>query len=140
MNCQLYEKEFEAYLHNRLPLEQKLLLEKHLEECTSCSESLFLERLAGSFILEEKMELPDPSLAEQVMLRVMDKKPETGQKMIQATFLRNIVYATSVAAAIFAGIVAGNFYKPVSEETIPAELSYMDDGQMEAVNLFLDEN
>lgn len=141
MDCKLCERELEAYLKDRLSPGQRSQVEIHLNECESCSQSLFLEKIALEVIQAKKKISPDPSLADKVMGFINDDSATTDDDKVVFMFpsiLRKVAYTISVAAAVYIGIVAGNFY--LAEDSVPAEMSYINDAQIEAVNLFINEN
>ena len=140
MDCKLCERELEAYLQDRLPHEERFQIEAHLRECDSCSQSLFLEKLALEAILAEKAMLPASSLSDRIMEKIQEEhaRETDGVIFMIPPVLRKIAYAASIAAALYIGIIAGNFY--MADDSIPAEMSYINDLQIESVNLFTNEN
>ena len=62
MNCQLCQKESDAYREGRLPGDMKTQVEAHLRICIKCSESYQLQTLADKVINHEKELLSDPFL------------------------------------------------------------------------------
>lgn len=142
MDCKLCERELENYLQNRLSPNFRIQVENHLNHCERCSQSLFFEKVASDAILSEKKMMPDSLMSEKVM-RIIHEKGDSSESKGRLVFIvpvvvRKIAYAASIAAAIYMGIVAGNFY--LTEDSIPAEMSYINDVQIEAINLFTNEN
>jgi hypothetical protein len=100
-----------------------------------------LEKIALGIIQEEKKITPDSFLADKVMDIIHKDNARVDEDKVVFMFpsiLRKVAYTISVAAAVYIGIVAGNFY--LAEDSLPAEMSYMNDAQIEAVNLFTNEN
>jgi len=54
--------------------------------------------------------------------------------------LRSAIIATSLAAAIFFGVIMGNIYKPSSSaKAIPVELALINDATIESVDVLSNE-
>ena len=141
MNCQLCQKESDAYREGRLSDDMRNQVEAHLLSCEDCSASYYLQTLAEKVINLEKLLDPDQYLTARIMERI--ERPElTAYRIPLAVtgFLRPALIVTSMAAAIFVGILIGNIYKPsVRVLSIPVELALMDDGAIESVNIFSNE-
>ena len=120
MNCQLCQKELDAYREGRLPDDMKTQVEEHLQHCTDCAENYNLQSLAEKIINEEKVISPDPYLTTRIMAQI-ENPEETVHKTISPIY-KGIKTgpdnATSLAAAIFAGVLIGNIYKPSVESII----------------------
>ena len=137
MNCHLCLKESDAYHEGTLSEEMKSQVKAHLEICQTCSESYRLEALVGSVIRHEKELQPDPFLRTKIMLRIENAgTPYMRSKPSYIKVLRISVIATSLAAAIFIGVIIGNIYKPSgSTKAIPVELALLNDSAIESVDV-----
>jgi len=141
MNCQLCQKESDAYREGRLPADTRTQVETHLRVCKKCAESYKLQTLAERVINKEKELLPNPFLQTRIMARI--ENLETPLNRIIPAYmsaLRSAIIATSLAAAIFFGVIMGNIYKPSSSaKTIPVELSLINDATIESVDILSNE-
>ena len=141
MNCKLCQKELDAYSEGRLPDDMKTQVEEHLQHCTDCAMSYNLQSLAQKIINQEKVISPDPYLTSRIMAQI-ENPEETVHKTISpfTRVLRPALIATTLAAAIFAGVLIGNIYNPPSRvSSRPVELALMDDGVIESVNILSNE-
>lgn len=140
MNCQLCQKEFDAYLEGILPEGIRSQVEVHLGECEVCAESVQLVGLAGKVMEEEKSMQSNPFLVTRIMANI-EALEQNRKSVLQVPFfqkvLRPALVGLSVAAAIFIGIVVGNFDVPAqSANKLPVEMTLMNDMALESVNLF----
>jgi anti-sigma factor RsiW len=141
MNCQLCQEESDKYLEGKLSDDFRIQVESHLQQCTECAESYRIQSIADSIINEEKTISPDVNLTARIMDRI-ESMENTGRK-ISKPFMRVLQPAliiTSMAAAIFIGVLIGNIYKPSG--TIiskPVELSLIDDAAIESVDILSNE-
>ena len=141
MNCQLCQKELDAYLGGGLSPEMKELVEVHLESCEKCARIYQVEILAGKVINKEKELQSNPLLSTRIMTRI-EEFEESVNKTAPAyeRILRPAVIMISMVAAIFLGILIGNINKPVaSERTLPEELALIDDVALESIDLLSNE-
>jgi len=140
MNCQLCQKEFDAYREGKLSGGVRVQVEAHLESCPDCSVSFQLLMLANKLIEAEKEILSNPFLVTRIMsgIEEMDNKGETySQLPAYLKVLKPILISVSLAAAIFIGVLVGNIYFPAdSTRKIPVELSYMNDAALESVEIY----
>ena len=140
MNCQLCQKELDAYREGRLPEGIRIQVETHLGDCKECVESYQLISLADKVIDEEKRLQSNPFLVTRIMAGI----EELGQnhesyKRISAyqKVLKPVLISVSIAVAIFIGVVAGNIYLPTQQTNkLPVEMTYMNDAALESVELF----
>jgi predicted anti-sigma-YlaC factor YlaD len=141
MNCQLCQEELDAYLKGRLPGDIKTQVEEHLQHCTDCTENYNLQSLAEKIINREKGISPDLSLTDRIMRQI--ENPEAAVHKTIPPFrrvLRPALIITSMAAAIFLGVLIGNIYKPsVIILPRPVELALIDDVAIEAVDILSNE-
>jgi predicted anti-sigma-YlaC factor YlaD len=137
MNCQLCRKELDAYREGRLSDDMRTQVEAHLKQCAECAESYKIQSLADTIINQEKVISPDNNLASRIMARI-EGTEETGYRTISPfkRVLKPALIITSMAAAIFAGVLIGNIYKPsVKELSRPLELALIDDVAIESVDI-----
>jgi predicted anti-sigma-YlaC factor YlaD len=137
MNCQLCQKELDAYLERRLSDDMKTQVEAHLKQCAECAESYRIEMLTDSVINQEKVICPDNYLTSRIMARI-ETTEETGYRPGSpfVRILKPALIMTSMAAAIFVGVLIGNIYKPsVGELSRPLELALIDDVSIESVDI-----
>jgi len=141
MNCQLCQKELDAYREGRSPADTRTQVETHLRECKKCADSYYLQTLAERVINKEKELLPNPFLQTRIMAQIENLKTfhnRTTPAYMRA--LKPVIIATSLAAAIFFGVIMGNIYKPSgSAQAIPVELAMINDATIESVDLLSNE-
>jgi predicted anti-sigma-YlaC factor YlaD len=135
MNCQLCQKELDAYREGKLHDDMRTQVEAHLRQCAECAESYKIQSLADSIMNWEKAISPDNYLTSRIMVRI-ENPDEAGHSTISPfiRILKPALIMTSLAAAIFAGVLIGNIYKPSPRETSrPVELALIDDIAIESV-------
>lgn len=141
MNCQLCQKELDAWRDGKLPGDMKIQVESHLKECETCSGIYQMQLLADKVIDREKELQADPFRVTRIMAGIENLKGsgyEPANTFIKV--LRPVLVTASMAAAIFFGIMLGNLSKPVTDSlTIPVELALIDDASIESVNILLNE-
>jgi len=137
MNCQLCQKELDAWRDGKLPGERKIQVESHLKECETCSGNYRLQLLADKVIDREKELQADPFRVTRIMAGI-DNLEGSGNEPANPFIkvLKPVLVTASMAAAIFFGIMLGNLSRPVTEsETIPVELALIDDIAIESVDI-----
>ena len=137
MNCQLCRKELDAYREGSLSDDMRTQVEAHLKLCGECAESYRIELLAHSVIKKEKIINPDNYLTSRIMARI-ENPEEAGYRTISPfiRILKPALIMTSMAAAIFVGVLIGNIYKPsVRDISRPVELTLIDDIAIESVDI-----
>lgn len=141
MNCQLCQKELDAYREGRLPTDTLAQVEIHLEVCKKCAEIYNLQTLAERIINKEKELLPNPFLQTRIMAQI--ENLETSHYRAIPTYirvLRQAIIATSLAAAIFSGVMMGSIYKPAGNgKATPVELALINDATIESVDFLSNE-
>jgi len=137
MNCQLCQKESDAYREGKLPHDLRTQIEAHLEVCEKCQESYNLQILADKVINYEKDLLPNPFISTRIMSSIENlESPGYSRISLLGRVLKPALITVSLAAAIFYGILIGNIYQPYgSSRQIPVELSLIDDAAIESVNI-----
>lgn len=141
MNCQLCQKESEAYLGGRLSDDMKTQVEAHLQFCSDCVESYKLQSIAEKVINQEKGISSDPYLSTRIMAQLENYEANAHKTISPYTrILMPSLIMVSMAAAIFIGVLIGNIYKP-SEKVVlrPVEIAMMDDMAIESVNILSNE-
>ena len=141
MNCQLCQKEMDAYRDGKLPRDMMTQVNSHLKACEACSGIYRLQVLADKVIDQEKEIESDPFLATRVMAGI-DNLKGSGYEPANAFIrvLKPVLVTASMAAAIFFGIMLGNLSQPVTDrEIIPVELALIDDVAIESVNILSNE-
>ena len=141
MNCQLCQKEMDAYRDGKLPRDIMTQVESHLKACETCSGIYGLQVLAEKVMEQEKELQPDYFLTTRVMTRI-DSLKGSGYNPATAFIrvLKPVLVTASMAAAIFFGIMLGNLSRPFTErERIPVELALIDDSTIESVNILSNE-
>ena len=138
MNCQTCQKESDNYRGGKLSGDLKIQVERHLQECSDCAAVYNLDSIADNIIDQEKSITPAADLTTRIIGRI-DKIESTGSKIsfpIQRV-LRPALILSSMAAAIFIGVMIGNIYKPVVNPVFsrPVELSLIDDATIESVGM-----
>lgn len=139
MNCQSCQKESDAYLRGELPGGTRIQIDEHLESCRECAESFRLMSLAALVINEEKEIKSNPFLVTRIMAGIgeLDSQPNgTVRTPVYLQLLRSAIITTSMAAAIFVGVMVGSIYHPETPENrIPLELASLNDAALESVDL-----
>ena len=140
MNCQLCQKESDAYLEGRLPEGIRAQVDAHLAQCVTCAESYRLLRLSEKVMEAEKTVLSNPFLSTRVMAGIekLEREKESYQNIpAYWKVLKPALIGLSIGVAIFLGILAGDLYKPANPaNAVPVEMSYMDDAALESVSMF----
>lgn len=141
MNCQICQKESDNYRGGKLSGDLRIQVESHLQQCTECTAIFNAESLTDSIINREKEISPSGDLTDRIMDRI-ESHEERGN-VIPNPFVRMLQPAliiTSVAAAVFIGVMIGNIYKPAGTGySRPVELSLIDDAAIESVNMLSNE-
>jgi len=141
MNCQVCQKESDKYREGKLSDDLRIQVEAHLLICAECAENYKIESITDLIVNQEKAISPANDLITKIMDRI-DNIEEADNK-ISIPFMRVLQPAlmiTSIAAAIFIGVLIGNLYKHSGTVVIrPIELSLIDDATIESVDLFLNE-
>lgn len=141
MNCQLCQKELDAYRDGKLPHDMRTQVESHLNVCETCSGIYRLQVFADKVMDQEKELQSDSFLATRVMAYV-ENLEDSGYKTatLFIRVLRPVLVTASMAAAIFIGIILGNLSRPVTDrEKIPVELALIDDAAIESVDILTNE-
>jgi anti-sigma factor RsiW len=140
MNCQLCQKELDAYREGTLPEGIRIQVENHLGDCKVCAESFRLLSLSDKVMNEEKRLQSNPFLVTRIMAGIEELEQNRASREripVYQKVLKPVLISVSVAAAIFIGILAGGSYLPSqSSDRIPVEMSYMNDAALESVELF----
>jgi len=133
MNCQLCQKELDAYREGLLPDGIKVPVEEHLKSCKICAESYQLMILANTVMDKEKTIQSNPFLATRIMAEIEEyQRIPVYQKVLKPALI-----SISLAAAMFIGIIAGNIHKPAQHvNNKPVEMMYMNDAALESVAMF----
>ena len=124
-----------------MPADTRTQVEAHLEVCNGCAESYKLQALAYRVMNEEKELLSNPFLPTRIMVKI-ENIETSGYKTVPTynQILRPAIIATSLAAAIFFGVIMGNIYKPASSgKAIPVELALINDATIESVDVLSNE-
>jgi predicted anti-sigma-YlaC factor YlaD len=140
MNCQLCQKELDAYLMGKSPVGTRIQVEEHLGMCSECAESYRLVKLATDVISEEKDLKSNPFLVTKIMAGI-EEAEQKHERYITIPIYQNLIKSAlmtgSVAAAMFIGILVGNIYKPTPRlQSLPTELASLNDAALESVDLF----
>jgi len=141
MNCQLCQKELDAWRDGKLQGDMKIQVESHVKACETCSGIFRLQLLADKVIDREKEIQADPFRITRIMAGIDNLKSsgyEPANPFIRV--LKPVLVTVSMAAAIFFGIMLGNLSEPVTDrDAIPVELALIDDASIESVNILLNE-
>ena len=139
MNCQLCQKELDAYCLGNLPGNIRTQVETHLKGCKSCASDFAQIQLLNRVINEEREIQSNPFLITRIMEGIESSSVETpAYQPVFMKVLRPAIITISLAAAVFAGVLLGNFAN-TSPNTIPAELAMMDDMAIESVSMLSNE-
>ncbi len=141
MDCQLCQKELDAYCEGKLPRDMRVQVDVHLKVCKECSESYRLQILADNVINREKELLSNQFLSTRVMAQIENIENQSSKTIpAYGRVLRMAVISISLAAAIFLGVMMGKIYNPAyREKGIPVELALMDDATIESLNMLSNE-
>jgi predicted anti-sigma-YlaC factor YlaD len=136
MNCQLCQKNLDAYHEGRLSPDIRNQVESHLKTCDSCRQIYNAFVLADMVIDMEKKTDADPFLATRVMA-VIENLETAGHENEPGFFrvLKPALIAASMAAAVFLGVLAGNLSRPAGNMAeIPVELALINDAVLESID------
>jgi len=134
MNCQSCQKESEEYRGKKLSAEKRTQVGAHLESCKDCANSYITGAIIDSFINREKAIISNPFLATRIMAVLESReKGDMVRKSIFNRVLRPALITTSLAAAIFSGVLLGNVYQ-AHNKPLPFEISLIDDITIESVD------
>jgi len=139
MNCQLCQKELDAYCQGNLPGNIRTQVENHLKGCERCASAFAQTQLLNRVINEEREIQSNPFLVTRIMEGIESSSVE--RPVHQPVFmkvLRPAIITTSLAAAVFAGVLLGGFAN-TSPDRMPAELAMMDDMAIESVSMLSNE-
>ena len=140
MNCQLCQKELDAYQEGTLPEGIRIQVETHLGECKACAESFQLVSLSNKVMDAEKEIKSNPFLVTRIMAGIEElEQNQVSYQRVPAyrSVLKPAFISVSIAAAIFIGVLVGNIYLPTqSINKLPVEMTYMNDAALESVDLF----
>ncbi|MBN2667239.1 MAG: zf-HC2 domain-containing protein [Bacteroidales bacterium] len=137
MNCQLCQKNLDAYHEGRLSPDIRNQVESHLKTCDSCKQIYNVLLLADRVVEMERNTDTDPFLVTRVMAGIASL--ETAGHESESGFirmLRPVLIAASMAAAVFLGVLAGNLSRPAGNTAeIPVELALINDAVLESVDV-----
>lgn len=138
MNCQLCQKELDAYRGGKLPEGIMIQVKAHLESCDTCAQMNQLIFLSDKVMDEEKNLQSNPFLVTRIMAGIEELAPGYESYQPVSVFqkvLKSAIVTVSLAAAIFIGVVAGNLYKPSTPvNKLPVEMVYLNDAALESVD------
>jgi len=138
MDCKLCQKELGNYCEGKLPGNIRIQVETHLEGCEKCAESYRMIILSDRIIDEEKQEKPNPFLSARILAEIESRENNLLENTSVFTrIIRPAFITVSMAAAIFAGVVLGNL--EIRQEVVPAEFSMIDDMEIEADLMLINE-
>ena len=143
MNCQICQKEIEAYFKGTLSEELRKRVEVHLKNCNNCTESYNVQFLTDMVIKEEKSIVSNPFLTTRIMAQI--EEIELNRQVVRPLplyrrILRPALIGIFIAAAIVIGIAIGNIYTPSdATEKLPIELAYMNDAALVTTTIFTGE-
>jgi len=140
MNCQLCQKELDAYQEGTLPEGIRIQVETHLGECKACAECFQLVSLSNKVMDAEKEIKSNPFLVTRIMAGIEElEQNQVSYQRVPAyrSVLKPALISVSIAAAIFIGVLVGNIDLPAqSVNKLPVEMTYMNDAALESVDLF----
>jgi predicted anti-sigma-YlaC factor YlaD len=141
MNCQLCQKNLEAYQEGRLPSDMMTQVESHINTCDSCKRIYNIQLLAEKVISTEKEMDPDPFLITRVMAQIENLESESYRSgSLTSRILRPALISVSLAAAVFLGILLGTLSRPAGYSAkIPVELALINDASLESVDILSNE-
>lgn len=137
MNCQLCQKNLEAYQEGRLLSDMMTQVESHLETCDSCKRIYNIQLLANRVIDSEKLTQVDPFLATRVLAGIENLENAGHEKeSFKVRILQPALITVALAAAVFFGIILGNLSRPAGNtERVPVELTLINDVSLESVDI-----
>lgn len=141
MNCELCHANLEAYRAGNLSHDLRIQVKEHLKTCTNCVEVFSLLNTVERVILEEKEQVPNPFLSTRIMAAIEIAETYTPQNSPAfMRVLKPVAITISLAAALFIGIMIGNFSGSANNSnSIPFELALINDADLEAVSLLSNE-
>ena len=141
MNCQLCQKESDAYRGDKLSHDMRIQVESHLKTCVTCSEIYRVIAISDKVFNHEKEMQANPFLATRIMARIGSPEFDKDKNIpVYTWILKPALITLSMAAAIFLGIVVGNLSRPTDmNEVLPLELALIDDAAIESVDILSNE-
>lgn len=141
MNCKDYQDKFDKYIEGRLDDNLRMEFDDHLEKCSECREQIGLIKLSDLVISEEKKIESNPFLTSKIMAGLEVKqsaRPESLSEILSKRVLRPVLVAGSIILAVILGISVGNMSSTVYlSQQIPDELIYINDAEIESLDLFI---
>jgi len=137
MNCQLCQKNLDAYQEGRLSPDMMTQVESHLETCDSCKRIYNIQLLANRVINSEKETGVNTFLATRVLAGIENLENAGHEKeSFTVRILQPALITVSLAAAVFFGIVLGNLSRPAGNtDKVPVELALINDVSLESVDI-----
>ena len=143
MNCKECQNELEIYMNGGLVEGKMLLVKEHLEKCTGCSEMLAIMTLTDKVINEEKEAISNPFLSTRILSAIEELEGSRSKSLYETLFgkvLKPIIITATLTIALILGIAAGNFGSGiVQSQQIPDEIAYINDAEIESLDLFMTE-
>jgi hypothetical protein len=138
MTCELCLKELESYCEGKLPGNTRILVKIHLDGCANCADTYRMIILSNRIISEERELKTNPFLSGRIMAEIENRESAlSDDTSIFSKTIRPVFITISMAAAIFAGVILGNFGH--RQELVPAEFALMDDMEIESDLMLINE-
>lgn len=115
MNCRRAKKKLSPYMDQALGDKEKLELERHLEDCSSCGHILRqLERM-HSLVQKIPMEKPRPAFYEGLYHRLSQKEKAPGEGLFRVRYLWPVfpmlrLRRLAATVAILLAVFGSSFY------------------------------
>jgi len=137
MNCQLCQKELEAYRLGSLPDDIRTHIETHLQGCRRCAELYKLLILAERVMNEEKKLQSNPYLSTRIMARIEEiKSPVFLRTPVFIRLAKPVIFVILLAIVITMGVTIGSMYRYVPDRgSLPPEMALIDDAAIESVSI-----
>lgn len=143
MNCKTCQENAVRYQRKEISNDIRHQMEAHLATCESCQKFFAASHLLHEFTAKEDRVQVNPFLATRVMAQIESLESKSTVSVMQTARvqkLQPLLLAASVILAVFIGIKAGSFYKPVTVASqTPEELMYLNDAAMESLSVFMND-
>lgn len=125
MKCKKVRKKLVAYIDEELKEKQRLLVERHLLECTECRKEADLLNKTFYFLKNQQPLEPSKNFEANLWKRIysVEKKEAAPHPLKRATY---IILPAAVAAALIIGVFMGSLVgKIVSSQNVNLEEEYL---------------
>jgi anti-sigma factor RsiW len=115
MKCRRARKELSPYLDRSLAVKEKLELERHLKDCSSCAHLLWQLKRIHSLVQNIPPEKPEPLFYERLCHRLSQKEKAPGEGLFWVRWLWPLfpiprLRKIAIAVAVLVAVCGSSFY------------------------------